>query len=329
MKTHGARLLYSLVTLRRRLLTLLPVYITIFLISCSTQSNEKINDPGFQYYHIWKNSKAIDTPAFWTFQSASLSESDINNFNQWHKQAKFKDISPRIDDAYFFKSPWPHEVVINTNGNMVFQRTAEQNEAHSMIEISVNNQTESGRFINYGGYRSMSTGVPYVIELEVMLESGNWIESIPWMLVFQGHAIPSIFNRSQKFNPPFALLITRGRWEVHIRADSRLSLPADKSYERFDKVDLGKATPNVWTRFKIKVMWGHDDFPEGNGTALGIWRDGKLYHEEWGIKNFYNSISLSNEALGPYLMIGAYTPAFDKNHDPITIKFKQFILKKL
>ena len=253
------------------------VSIALILINCSSIYSAIIenSNTGFEFYKSWESHDTKKAAEFWSINTKSLTKKEQNIFNNWHIQSKFKDISPKFGNGYFFKSPWQQRVYIDSEGSMVFERIPVQKQAHTMIEISVNNQPSAGQFINYGGYRSMKLGIPYEIEFEVLANNGQWISNIPWLIVFQGHAIPDIFDKGKKFNPPFALVISKGRWEAHIRADSRLSLPHDKSYERFDRIDLGKVDPDVWTRFTIKVMWGYNDFPKEDATALGLWRDGK------------------------------------------------------
>jgi len=284
------------------------------------------NNIGFRYYQSWSNDNPSEI--FWSYLGSSLNTHDIERFNMWYSKAEFKDISPKIDSAYFFRTPWPNKVIINSKGNLLFTRDSNDKDAHTMIELSVNNDPTLGDFVNYDGYRSMATGIPYEIVIDTKVTDGSWIKSVPWLLVFQGHAIPDLFDKGKRFNPPFALVISRGRWEAHVRADSRLSLPKDRSYQRYDKIDLGKVIPDKWTKFKIKVIWGSSNNLENNNEALGLWRDGKLYHQEWGKHNFYNNVTPFGERLGPYIMVGAYTPLFTDEHEPIVVKIRELTVKR-
>lgn len=268
-----------------------------------------------------------DFTEFWGFRSDVISFADINTFNLWHKNSKFKSISPKIDNAYFFRSPSKNDVTLDENGQMVFSRYPGDTETHTMVQISVNNEPTRGHFIDYGGYRFMSIKVPYEIEMEVMAVGGDWIKKVPWMLAFQGHAVPNLINRNAKFNPPFALLISKGRWAAHIRADSRAMLPSNRKYERFEKIDLGPVQPDQWTRFRIRVAWDYEKKSATNEAFLAIWRDGTLYHSEEGKQTFYNSFTPLGLNFGPYLHVGAYAPLFNHEHGPITIKLKELTFR--
>lgn len=260
---------------------------------------------------------------FWSYDAIYVNNEDAAHFNDWYRDSNFKEISQKISGAFFFKDPWGQNVVIDNNSNLVFERKFDDIHQHSMIELSVNNEPNKGAFINYGGYRSMALSKPYRIELEALVSGSDWWKKINWMLVFQGHAIPDIFDVGKKFNPPFALLISRGRWEVHVRADSRLSLPIDKSYERFDIFDLGPVDFDTFTTFTIDVTWGYTNSNGKTPGNLTLLRDGKVHHKEEGRMNFYNNRAYSGKNLGPYLMLGAYTPLFDENDKKIVVKVRR------
>jgi len=300
---------------------------SLLLLTITNSLHADTINPEYKYYQTWAKSTDENYKTFWSYTGSSLSNHDINTFNIWHSKSKFKNISPKIGEAYFLKSPWSHQIKADDEGNLVFVRNSDEKEPHTMVELSMNNQPKTGNFVNYDGFRSMATGIPYEIFIDVKVINNNWVKNVPWLVVFQGHAIPDKYDEGKKFNPPFALIISRGRWQVHVRADSRLSLPDDRKYERFDKIDLGEVIFDKWTTFKIKVIWGSKSLSKKNPAALELWRDNTLLFQEWGRHNFYNNITPSGDNLGPYLMIGAYTPKFDTQYDPITIKIKEFTIK--
>lgn len=308
----------------------LILFFTILFFLCEVTYSQSLNqnlENGYQYYDSWTRAHSAIFDEFWHFSSYNQTKNDIDSFNIWHKQADFKDISPKYGNAYFFRGPSKNDVYMDEQGNLVFVRMPGNENTHTTIEPSVKHQAKLSQYVEYGGYRFMSLGTPYEIELEIMAVNGDWIQKVPWALAFQGHALPNFFDRFKKFNPPFALIISRGRWQAHIRADSRLSLPEDRSYQRFEKIDLGEVQPDIWTRFRIRVMWGYENYPPDGNTALGIWRDGVEYHKEWGRQNFYRILSLYGDELGPYLTMGAYLPIFEDEHGPVIIKIKEMVMR--
>jgi hypothetical protein len=303
--------------------------ITILFISNAIGA-DKLEDYGYQYYAAWSHPERIEVSEFWAYRSNKVSDEQVKRLLDWDKAAEFKSISPKADNAFFFKTPWPYNLMIGASNELIFIRNHNDQEAHNMVELSVNNDPSLGRFIDYGGFRSMAMNTPYLIEFDVKVNGEKWVDTIPWLLVFQGHAIPDIYDQFTKFNPPLALVVSKGRWELHIRADSRVSLPKDRSYERFEKIDLGSVEPNKWSRFGIRVMWSFEDYPNGKGSALGVWRDGKLKHQEWGRKNFFNNATpITAINLGPYLTIGAYTSALDEAHGQVKVEFDNIIMNLL
>jgi len=297
--------------------TLLIVFWGVLLVSGNSLAANTLLSPLF----------AGEFTEFWGYRASFTGMDEYKQFNAWHRKAKFKDISKKFDNAYFFKGPWDSTIEMNSNGEMVFNRLPGQAEAHTMVEISTNNEYSRGNFIDYGGYRFMRPGKPYEIEMEIMVSEGDWIQKIPWLLVFQGHAVANFFDDIKGFNPPFALLIQRGRWAAHIRADSRLLLPKDRSYERFDKIDLGPVEPNRWTRFRIRVIWDHRKDESHNDSVLAIWRDNQLLHQEVNKQTFYNSMTKFGLNLGPYLSLGAYTDIFNNEYGPISVIFREITLR--
>lgn len=171
-----------------------------------------------------------------------------------------------------------------------------------MLEIAVDDYGVVSAFGGPGGYRSMALGVPYDIELEFMLLESGWSESVPWAILFQGHAIPDLPKLAQKLNPPFALVVSEGALEVHMRADARRRIPENRNYQRTKRVHLGSIAPYQTTNIRISVTWAY----EGGAGELKLYREGILLYEEHGEINFFNVRDLNGRNYGPYLTFGLY-----------------------
>lgn len=272
------------------------------------------------------NSETI----FWSFNSNGLEPADASAFNTWYRSAKFKDISPLLDNAYFMKGPWNQNIQMTTEGELYFERSQTDSNAHTMLEISVNDEPQRGRFVLYDGYRSMNRRDIYEFEFEIRLGGASWWREVPWVVVFQGHAMPDLLHRGRSYNPPFSIRVSRGKWIADIRAHAGRVIPYDKNYDRNDPIYLGNAEAR-WTRFRVRARWGSTKDHVGalsEPSLLMIWKDDVLVHQESGNLTFYNFLSHRGESLGPYVTFGAYTPLLVTNEiSPIRILFRNIVLR--
>lgn len=271
------------------------------------------------------HGQAADLPTFWHY-SAHTAQANRETFTPWFSNAKFKDISPKFGNARFMKGPIEQTIWMDEFGRLRFERRTTDKFAHTLLEVSVNHRPERGHFVDYDGYRSMRPGVPYELLLVLRVVGSHWWKTIPWLVALQGHAMPDIFDRGKKYNPPFALVVVRGRWQVHIRADSRLSLPADRSYQRNQQIDLGPIEANQWAQFRFRIVWGADDESGPWPGGMAIYRDSMLKHTEVGRANFYNNVSHKGVQLGPYITFGAYVHTKHVQHEDAVIEFRELRL---
>jgi hypothetical protein len=256
---------------------------------------------------------------FWAFEATALSAGDIHAFRRWYSLSKFKEVSPKVGGAWFRKGPFHQGVDIGPEGRMNFVRLPTDGDDHTMLEVSVNGDSRRGNYVEYGGYRAMRLGVPYEINVTVSVEGEQWWKDIPWAVVLQGHAIPDAPKLGEKYNPPFALVVIRGRWQIHVRADERSVLPVDRSYQRFDQIDLGPVKEGRSIDVRVRVVWSYDE----KVGVLAIWRDGVRYHSEVGRRNFYNTKSPNGDAMGPYVTFGAYMSRQDLGKQMATVSISR------
>lgn len=307
-------------------LLLVPAFLAIIAAGAARVEDVRFTNESYKYFLAWKDPSKYKMTELWSYDSGLVAANDAKKFNAWFKGAKFKDIAG-IANAYFLKGPVTQNVAIEPDGILRFSRAVHDRDPHTMIELSVNNNPARGNFVKNDGYRSMALGVPYEFELSIRADSGTWSANIPWVVVFQGHSMADVVNVGKKYNPPFALVVTRGRWAVDVRADSRINLPVNRSYERSQRIDLGPVDPGCWTTFVFRVMWGFMDAPNEPSGALGIWRDGQVKYEEWGRKNFYKNRSSSGRYLGPYVTFGAYTPT-GKSTEAVGVSIQRLVLRQ-
>lgn len=268
--------------------------------------------------------------AYWEYDAADTSStSTINAFNGWYKNSKFKDKSPKFSNAYFLKGPVTQKFSMNSEGMLQALRVPGDSDPHTLIELSAENAKDIAKYGWYDRYRTMGLGIPYQFEIDVRANGTNWTSNVSWVVVMQAHAMAGIFNIGKDFNPPFALVISRGRWEAHIRADSRSNLPSDRSYARKNRYDLGAVTPGVWTRFIIRVIWGYENTPLKPSGGLVIARDGNTLHSEFGSPTFYKVTGSNGQYLGPYITVGAYTPLEETLSKSISVSVMRLRMKTL
>lgn len=256
----------------------------------------------------WCGPSEQEFDVVWRFSAEGLTGDERDKFSRWQEHAKFKDVSSQISAAKFMMPPWRQGVVLDPSGRIAFIRQKSDTFSHSFLELAAMPGTEEKAFVRYDGYRSLKQGVMYRLRIGVSVESGGLLDSIPWLLVFQGHAMPDRADIGKKFNPPFALVISRGRWALDIRGDSRLSLPRDKSYQRNERFDLGPASDGERSEFEFFVRWHWDSFRVPGKPEISVWRDKKCVQARIPSLNFYRNERLDGTLVGPYLGVGAYFP---------------------
>lgn len=257
--------------------------------------------------------------SFWHFDSAKFTQTYADKFRLWYANARFKDVSDNYAGANFRMGPIHQSIDVDELGRLTFTRKSTDEDAHTLIEVSVALDPERGNFPPYGGYRTMRLGVPYEFEMKVSVEGSNWWKDVPWAVVFQGHAIPDPPKGNFKFNPPFALVITRGRWQVHIRADNRPELPRDRKYQRFEKIDIAPVAENEILDLKVRVVWGF----ESESAAMSIWNNNLLVHAESEKANFFDTRTPAGETVGPYMTFGIYLPLESTRNETARVKFTE------
>lgn len=263
---------------------------------------------------------------FWSYDAKRVTAPERILFEHWLSAAKFKDYSPTIASATFRKGPISQTIFIDGDGRLAFKRNQHDGDPHTMLELGVPAGPSRHQFVNYDGYRSMKIGIPFAVDLEVAVSGDHWWEAIDWLVVFQGHAMPGVPNIGAKYNPPFALVVTRGRWQLHIRADSRPRLPRDRKYMRFSKIDLGEVVRDRTEHFSFCVVWGYADGPSDKAGSLTIYKNGAPMYSETQRMNFYNNKNLIGESLGPYVTFGAYTPLMPKQSEDILVFYSRIAI---
>lgn len=256
---------------------------------------------------------------FWRLAAEEVSSSDVGLFRQWYANASFRDVSPQFGSAQFMKGPVGQSIDFDDEGRLVFTRSPDDRDAHTMIELSVGGDASRGHFVPYGGYRTMRLGVPYEIRFSVHVDGSAWWREVPWAVILQGHAIPDGPKRGAKFNPPFAVVVTRGQWEIHVRADDRRVLREDRKYRRFDRIPLGAVRRGESLDVAVRVVWGYTDA----GAGMSVWRDGRLIRADINRSNFYDTRAPSGESMGPYITFGAYMPLADTRRGEAIVRFSR------
>lgn len=262
---------------------------------------------------------------FWSYDADTVDDYSIERFNSWYDTAEFKDLSPKISGAHFLMSPHRQNIRILSDGTLSFMRAQADSDPHTLIEISVGKR-DVASFGRYDGFRTMALGVPYEFSLDIQALGDDWWTDANWVVAFQAHAMAGIYNISKKPNPPFALVVKNGRWQVHVRADRRRSLPWNRSYQRFDIYDMGPVD-HEWTKFTFRIIWSYvDKTPTAFGAML-LLRDGIEVHREWGKMNFFNISTDTGVRIGPYVSFGAYTLAADTTFNPVQIAVRQMQIR--
>lgn len=145
-------------------------------------------------------------------------------------------------------------------------------------------------------------GQEYWYTVSVCL-SADWVIDNDREVVFQFHSRPDL-NRGESWSrqPPLALYINGGEWQLVNRADAR-KIQRDGTMPQFEQFwSLGPIVPGAWTDWSFQVKWSYG--PDG---ILQVWRDGQPVVSHYGPNTF-------NDNQGPYLKMGIYK--FTWKHRP-------------
>ena len=160
-------------------------------------------------------------------------------------------------------------------------------EHHTEVEPQVDTFTK-GRFAHVGS--------AYWYGLRSYLE--NWTSEDSWEILAQWHGKADSSDNLPR-NPPVALLVRNGRYQLVIRADSAQSTAPKGTPDRYDRderVDLGPVISNAWVDWAFKIKWD----PFGTDGSIVVYQNGNIVYEEYGQPNTFN------DALGPVLSLGLY-----------------------
>jgi hypothetical protein len=100
-------------------------------------------------------------------------------------------------------------------------------------------------------------------------------------------------------NPPVALIVRNGRYQLQVRADSKEATPpagTSGRYDREETIDLGPMISNAWVDWVFKINWD----PFGIDGSLVVWQNGAIVYEEYGQPNTFN------DTRGPAWSMGLY-----------------------
>ena len=167
-----------------------------------------------------------------------------------------------------------------TSGAMKIRVTAAQDASrghhHTEIEPIVSSFT-NGRFANYDR--------TYTYTLSTRLH--NWARDDQWEIITQWHGVRDSGENPR--NPPVALLVRDGRYQLNVRADADRITPPSGTPHRYDReevFDLGPIDSNTWVDWTFRFNWDYS----GKDGQIVIWKDGVIVHEEYGLANTFNDV---------------------------------------
>lgn len=130
------------------------------------------------------------------------------------------------------------------------------------------------------------------------LKLHNWTPEDRWEIIMQWHGMADSDDATPR-NPPVALMVRDGRYQLAIRADSKkvtTSTSDPNRYTREDIIDLGAAKSGEWVDWAFKIHWD----PFGVDGSVVVWKNGAIAYEEYGQPNTFN------DARGPVWSMGIY-----------------------
>jgi hypothetical protein len=116
-----------------------------------------------------------------------------------------------------------------------------------------------------------------------------------WEIWAQWHDVPIDWEELRRKNPPLALSVKGGRYELYNIWDADRVEPVNQfEIDGGNWYDLGVPKIGEWTDWVFHIKWSY----ESDGI-LEVWQDGKLVVKKYG-PNTYNDLR------GPYFKLGIY-----------------------
>lgn len=257
----------------------------------------------------------------WTLNGGGGRASEAaREFNAWYPRARQGEVLALPGVSALRRDPWGQGVQLRDDGTFQFRRRRADRHTHSMIELQFDRDATAAAQVTGG--RALSLGEAYRFEMTVAASGDLDWDQLPWLLVFQGHAFRDRYKRVGSFNPPLAVVISRGFWEVHVRGDDRQQLPRDKKYQRDARIRLGRFVPGRPATIDVELVWGSSPTgPVGQPPRLDVWFNGEMVHSESRVANFFR-VELDGVLVGPYVGMGAYLPAESVPEKPIVVAFR-------
>lgn len=214
----------------------------------------------------------------------TIFDQDFNNCNWTADELSEKSCGFRIPGA-------PVGTYEVQNGVMNIKATKAQDEAccnhHTVMEAMVD---------TYINNRFAVIGEAYMYGARIKLH--DWKAEDRWEIIMQWHGMADSEDAKPR-NPPIALTVRDGRYQLAIRADSKSATTSSADpnrYTREDIIDLGPVKSNVWVDWAFKVKWD----PFGVDGMVVVWKDGAIAYEEYGQPNAFN------DSRGPTWDMGIY-----------------------